>query len=83
MIRHLHPDRKTRVRAFLNHMSENPLRGKPLQEPFLGLFSYRMGAWRIIYSIDHHQKKIHVIALGPRETIYEDLAKDLLLKKNS
>lgn len=77
MIRHLHPDRKKKMRQSFEFIAENPLSGKPLQEDLIGLFSWRVDSWRTIYSIDSQSKTVHVLALGPRDTIYEAIEKDL------
>lgn len=78
LVRHLHPDRKKRFREAFRVISDDPLQGKPLQEKLVGFFAYRVGSWRIVYSINHTKKIVHVVGLGPRDTIYENLEKDLI-----
>lgn len=80
LISHLPPLRKKKVKQSMRAIALDPLdplTGKPLQEELMGLYSYRLGSWRIIYSVNSKAKKVHIVALGPRKTIYEDLAKDL------
>ena len=77
LMAHLHPLRKQKIKESLRLMAHNPLLGKPLQEELKGFFSYRVGVFRIIYAMDQKSKKLHVISIGPRRTIYEDLEKNL------
>ena len=75
-IREMHPHLKKKIRASLNIILTNPLEGKPLKEELQGLMSFRVSRFRIIYRIK--TKKIEIVALGPRNHIYEET---LLLNK--
>lgn len=49
----------------------NPWRvGKPLAEPYDGLWSARRNDYRIIYDIDAHHKVVTVIAVRHRSDAY-------------
>lgn len=73
LISHMAPARKRQVKESLREIMEDPHTGKPLQEELAGLWSYRIGTLRIVYSIDLPKKKIRVVTIGPRKTIYQDL----------
>ena len=77
LVGHLSPTRKQSVKQALRSIAANPYQGKPLREDLAGYYSYRIGILRVVYSIDGFRKTIHVVALGPRRTIYEDLERDL------
>jgi len=73
IFRHLPPVRKHNVKEALRSLVSDPRQGKALQESLSGLYSCRVGTLRIIYLIK--RKTIHVIALGPRYSIYKELEK--------
>ncbi len=81
LIRHLPPARKQKIKESLRAIALNPLMGKPLQETLSGYFSYRVGALRVIYSIDPGKRMVQVVALGPRKTIYEEVERELRSKQ--
>lgn len=70
-IRNLHPDLKKKVKASLQAIVSDPYSGKPLKDELAGLRSFRVSRFRIIYRISG-KKLIEIIAIGPRECIYEE-----------
>lgn len=80
-LRQLHPLRKQRIKEALRSLAQNPLSGKALIEEFKDYHSYRVGNFRIIYSINDSKKILHLVAIGPRASIYETLKIDLLTYK--
>jgi mRNA interferase RelE/StbE len=66
-IRGLHPELKAKVRAGLSAILADPTTGKALKAELAGLFSLRVGRFRIIY-----RPRGEIIAVGPRRTIYEE-----------
>jgi mRNA interferase RelE/StbE len=70
-IRGLHPEIKCKVRAALKAVLEDPRAGKVLKDELEGLRSYRIGRYRVIYRIGR-QGVIEVVAVGPRQRIYEE-----------
>jgi mRNA interferase RelE/StbE len=76
-IKKLDPHIKTRVRAAIEALREDPRRGKPLQLTLKGLYSWRTGDWRIVYRIEARRIEILVITVGHRREVYEHL-RDLL-----
>lgn len=75
-IRDLHPEPRRRVKAALEAARDEPHLGKELRDELAGLRSLRIGRLRIIYR--EARGAIQVIDVGPRDTIYEDLARRLL-----
>lgn len=54
-----------------DHLSEDPLAlGKPLKGIFRGLFRYRCGDYRVIYSIDRQEERLVVLTVGHRKDVY-------------
>ena len=76
-IRGMHPHLKKKIRASLKIILTNPLEGKPLKEELKGLVSFRVSRFRIIYRIK--KSTIEIVALGPRNRIYEETLR--LVKK--
>lgn len=70
LIRGLHPQLKRKLRAALEEILDSPQAGKPLKEELAGLWSFRVGRFRVIYRIAG-RNVIEIVAFGPREHIYE------------
>ena len=81
LLSHLPPRPKRKVKESLRAIAKDPVLGKALQENLSGLYSYRIGSLRVIYSIDPSKKTVHVIAVGPRRTVYEQLERELAARK--
>ena len=73
LIRRLHPQMKRKVRDALNDILRDPNCGKPLERELNGYRSLRIGRYRIVYRPDESGSEI--VAVGPRKTIYEDMAR--------
>jgi len=71
LIRAMHPSLKKKVKASLKIILSEPYSGKALKEELLGLRSFRISSFRIIYRIKEPEK-IELVAIGPRERIYEE-----------
>ncbi len=71
LIRGLHPQLKRKVKASLMSILENPRSGKLLKGELGGLRSVRVSRFRIIYRFIG-KKQIAIIAVGPRERVYEE-----------
>ncbi len=54
-IRGLHPILKKRVRSALTQICRNPYDGKALKEEMIGLRSFRIKRFRIIYEITSNE----------------------------
>lgn len=78
LIRSLHPHLKQKIRSSLQAILSDPRAGKALKDELAGLWSFRVSHFRIIYRI-HGGRKIDIVAVGPRETIYQETF--LLIKK--
>lgn len=70
-LRTLHPNIKRKLRAAIQAIIADPYAGKPLGEELSGLRSYRVSRFRVVYRL-RQDKEIEVIAVGPRERIYEE-----------
>lgn len=74
LIRGLHPELKRKIREALTLVVKSPTQGKPLKRELEGLRSFRVNRFRIIYSLTE-KREIQIIAIGPRERIYEEAAR--------
>ena len=70
-IRGLHPEIKRKIKGSLHMLLTEPHAGKPLLEELEGFRSFRVSRFRIIYQTAS-KGEILVIAIGPRERIYEE-----------
>jgi len=76
-VRKLHPVLKKKIKTAITTLLENPESGKALRDELDGYFTYRVGRFRIIYTIG--SRTLDVYNIGPRRTIYEETYR--LLKK--
>lgn len=67
----LPPTLKKKIRGGLDALLENYQTGKPLRAELTGLWSLRVGYFRIIYRPS--EGILEVIAIGPRKTIYQNV----------
>jgi len=71
MVRGLHPAIKARIRAALDSLREDAASGKPLRDELSGLWSFRVGRFRIVYR-EPSGKVLEIVAIGPRASIYRE-----------
>jgi mRNA interferase RelE/StbE len=71
LIRTMHPSLKRKVKASLKIILSDPSSGKALMDELSGLRSFRISSFRIIYRIKE-PRQIELVAIGPRERIYEE-----------
>ena len=67
----LHPQIKRKLRASLEALAREPRSAKPLKGRLGGLWSLRIGKFRLIYRIAP-SRRLELVAFGPREQIYEE-----------
>jgi mRNA interferase RelE/StbE len=79
-LRGFHPELKRKIKGSLKHIAAEPDSGKPLKEELEGLRSLRVSRIRIVYQIAE-PREIQIIAMGPRERIYEETYR--LIRKES
>jgi len=60
-----------RVSTALKGLAKDPTQGKPLKLTLKGTWSYRVGMYRIIYSIHHQILTVHILDIGHRREIYK------------
>lgn len=61
---------KSRIANALDVLSYNPYTGKALKADLKGLYSYRVGDYRIIYDISRNKLVIEVIKVMHRREVY-------------
>jgi mRNA interferase RelE/StbE len=70
LLRGLHPELKRRVRAGLDRLEADPAAGKALRGEPAGLRCLRLGRIRVVYR--ETAGAFDIVAVGPRERIYEE-----------
>ena len=80
VIRSLHPDLKRSIKSAVRNITIDPECGEPLMRELDGLWKYRVRRFRIVYAIDRKARVIRLIAIGHRQSIYEDLTAKLRTK---
>lgn len=61
---------KDRISKALDWIAADPFTGKALKGELKGLYSYRMGSYRIIYQIHKEEILVIVLKIGHRREIY-------------
>jgi mRNA interferase RelE/StbE len=80
LIRTMHPSLKKKVKASLKIVLSEPSSGKALMDELSGLRSFRVSSFRIIYRIKE-PRRIELVAVGPRERIYEETFRHIQKEK--
>lgn len=55
-------------------LAADPRVGKPLTGPYKGLWKYRLGDYRIIYSIEQARLVVFVLRIRHRKDVYDGIA---------
>ena len=55
----------------IDELQEDPMLGKPLKRELHNKYSYRVGFYRIIYTINKKDKKVFILTAGHRSIIYK------------
>jgi mRNA interferase RelE/StbE len=67
-----HPVRKRIVEKVKNHLCNNPeMKGKGLKGIFKGMFSFRVGDYRILYVMDREARQIKILTISHRKDIHK------------
>jgi len=63
-------DREVQVRILreINILKTNPYVGKPLRGEWKGIYSLRIGDYRVLYRIK--EEKVYLLVIGHRKRIY-------------
>lgn len=60
----------SRFLTAIESLKTNPYQGKRLKGKLAGDYSYRVGNYRIIYTVYKHKLVVYIIDLGHRREIY-------------
>jgi len=77
IVRSLHPDLKRSITSAVRAILSNPECGEPLRRELDGLRKFRVRRFRIVYTIDRKTCTVRLMAIGHRQSIYEELAAQL------
>ena len=82
LIRGVHPQIKRKLRAGIEAIAAHPRAGNSLKDDLRGLWSFRVGKYRIIYRIAA-RRCVELVACGPRERIYEETFRLVVRSRSS
>jgi mRNA interferase RelE/StbE len=77
VIRSLHPDLKRSIKSAVRAIASDPECGVPLRRELEGLRKFCVRRFRIVYAIDRKARTIRLMAVGHRQSIYEELSDQL------
>ncbi len=69
--RKLAADLKRRIDKQVKTLETQPHSGKRLRGEFEGSYSFRIGDYRVIYWIDEAERRIVLLTVAHRRTVYE------------
>lgn len=69
-IQALHGPIHERIRRAIEQLQEDPQSGKALVGRLKGLYSRRVGDYRIVYMIEEKSHKLFIVHVGPRGGAY-------------
>jgi len=75
IVRNLPPEVKRQVKQALAHLGEAPDAGKVLTGELAGLRSYRARRFRIVYELAESERRLRILRVGHRRTVYEEITK--------
>ncbi len=58
------------LKEIVDDLQEAPYMGKPLSRELSRKYSYRIGMYRIIYTINERDQIIFILTVGHRATVY-------------
>ncbi len=58
------------LKAAIKELAEEPYLGKMLEGEFDGMFSLRVGEWRVIYEVHEQRLVVHIVSLADRKDVY-------------
>lgn len=67
------PVRKRALDVVEKELVQDPHRGHPLTGPYKGLWKYRVGDYRIIYSIEDKHLVVFVLRIRHRKDVYRGI----------
>ena len=70
-IRQLPPDIRRGVREAIRAISLDPGRGAALRLELQDYMKFRVRRFRIVHSVDRRARRVTVVAVGHRRTVYE------------
>jgi len=69
-MKHLKSVLKRALTEAVKDLKDDPFSGKPLSRELAGRYTYRIGVFRIIYTINKQDRKVYIIGSGHRATVY-------------
>jgi len=64
-------DARRIVGAVKERLVQDPLvSGKPLKGEFKGLFRFRVGVYRVVYAVDHKERRLLILHVKHRKDTY-------------
>jgi mRNA interferase RelE/StbE len=73
-VRGLPPEVKRQIKQALIRLAETPEAGKLLTGELAGLHSYRARRFRIVYQFAESERRLLILQIGHRRTVYEELS---------
>lgn len=70
-LKNLDNETKERLAAALERLATEPYLGKGLTGSLKGLFSLRIGIYRLLYSIIEGKKQLLLYEFGKRDSVYK------------
>lgn len=73
-IRSLHPDLRRSIKSAIWAIAADPEYGETLLSEFDWLWKFRVRRFRTVYAVNRKTRTIRIMAIGHRQSVYEELA---------
>ncbi len=67
---HHRPKLFQQLKTVIRELADEPYVGKMLEGEFDGMWSLRVGEWRILYEVHKERFVVHIISVADRKEIY-------------
>lgn len=68
-LKYLKQNHKIAIALIIEDLKANPYLGKRLERELIGKHAYRVGVYRIIYTINKKDKIVQILTAGHRSTV--------------
>jgi mRNA interferase RelE/StbE len=58
------------LKAAIRELADEPYLGKMLEGEFDGMWSLRVGEWRVIYEVHEDRLIVHIVSIADRKEAY-------------
>jgi len=74
-VKRLDAKTKSQIRKAVDRIALDPFEGKELKAELRGMYSYRSGDYRIVYSVEKERIVVMILTVGHRKDVYKQVTR--------